>query len=96
MQIYDFKLKIQRKSEKNMVSNVRAEGNMMMVAPVFKANIPETLKKIEKDYSALFRARDFAPLSSVRSAISRLNGQGENYELVKIIDNGESYIIKRN
>ena len=61
-----------------------------------RVDIPGTLLAIPVGTSSRFRARTFAPYSSVRSAISRLNkGLVDPRYLVSTDDNGETYTVIR-
>jgi len=60
-----------------------------------KPLIPETLRKIPRGKSCRFTCKELGQLTSVQSAIYRLNKQGLNLVL-EIINNGESYIITNN
>lgn len=73
-----------------------ANSNLMSVEIIMKPVIPATLLQIEQGKSSKFRARDFGPLGSVRSAITKLNKKGNNFSVTEIFSNGESYVVTRN
>lgn len=61
-----------------------------------RADIPATLTAIQVGASVKFRAKTFAPYSSVRSAISRLNkGHKDPIFLATTDDNGETFTVTR-
>lgn len=59
-----------------------------------KIDVVGTLRQMAKGQTAKFRAREFAGYSSVASAVSRLNKEGENFTLATP-DNGETYTVTR-
>jgi len=62
-----------------------------------KVNTPESLLTIEKGETARVEAINFASLSTVRSAASRLNQAAGFIEFeITTPDNGATIIIKRN
>ena len=73
-----------------------ANSSLMTVKIILKPVIPATLRQIKVGASSKFRARDFGPLGSVRSAITKLNKKGNNFAVTNIFGNGESYIVQRN
>lgn len=70
--------------------------NLVKVEIVTKPVIPDTLRKLERGQACRFRARDLGTLSSVQSAIYRMNSAGYNFLITKVINNGEQYIVERN
>lgn len=64
---------------------------------VRKVAVTETLAAMPRGTSATFRAREFAPISSVYAAASRLNAaSGRKAYEVSTDDNGETYTINHN
>lgn len=61
-----------------------------------RVSVTDTLRNLKAGEFVVFRARDFAPYGSVRSAVSRLNaGRVDPQFTVCSYDNGERYSIKR-
>ncbi len=64
---------------------------------VRRTDIPGTLEGMVPGVVYWTKARDFAPLTSVRAAVSRLNANaGRTLYEVSTDDNGESYLLVRN
>lgn len=62
-----------------------------------RTDIPGTLESMVPGVLYWTKARDFAPLTSVRAAVSRLNSAaGRTMYEVSTDDNGESFMLLRN
>ena len=62
-----------------------------------QVNTPESLLTIAKGHTVTVSCKDFSPLSTVKSAATRLNQRLEKIEFeVTTPDNGATIIIKRN
>lgn len=77
-------------------------GNELIKKEI-RVNVPETLRGLPKDTWVSLHVKDFAPLATVRAAVSRLNrqpvtvdceGKKWNYEC-ESVDNGESVRVRR-
>lgn len=77
-------------------------GNELIIKET-RVNVPETLKGLPENTWVSLRVRDFAPLATVRAAVSRLNkkhvsvdGDGKAWNYVcESVDNGESVRVRR-
>ena len=62
-----------------------------------QVNTPESLLTIAKGHTVQVSCKEFSPLSTVKSAATRLNQRLEKIEFeVSTPDNGATIIIKRN
>ena len=71
---------------------------METATPIIKrrVDIPSTLLAMTPGTSTKFRAKTFAPFSSVRSAISRINSKfTDPMFFTSTDDNGETYTVTR-
>lgn len=78
------------------VANIGNKNNMEIKIEK-KVNTPESLLTIGKNSTVIVKAAKFAQLTTVRSAVTRLNQKAgfEEFE-VSTPDNGATIVIKRN
>ena len=74
------------------MNNEKVEKNKYLVK---KVSIIDTMRNMPLDKPVQFVAKECGPMSSARSAASRLAQAGEGEWIVASDDNGATYIILR-